>query len=222
MDEALIKNLMWAFGGVLVGGSLSYFITKKVVSEKYETILDIEIAAAKEHYADEKDKRDRLRKEGDYATPESAAEKLGRRMADEYGPDNSQDEEIAQSATVTIEVDDMPDISTLDRDEEYPYVITYDEYHDDMIGHEKITLTYYEDDLVLADDDDASIDDQDDLIGDDTLDRFGQWSKDPKIVYVRNENISTDFEIIKKSGSYAEIVHGIRPERERLRRMREE
>lgn len=222
MDQALIKNLSWAFGGLITGGTLGYLIAKKVMSDKYESIIDIEIAAVKDHYAKEQEKRDKLRMEGDYATPESAAQKLGV-MVDEYGPDNSQDEVIAQDAIITQQFDDMPDISALDRSDDVPFVITFDEYNDDISGsYDKVTLTYYEEDLVLADDNDAPVDDQEGLVGDDSLERFGQWSKDPNIVYVRNEDITTDFEIIRKHGSYAEIVHGIRPERDEIRRMREE
>lgn len=221
MNEALIKNLSFAFGGLLVGGTLSFLVTKKVISDKYETIMDVEIAAMKNYYTD---KGAKLRKEGDYATPEQAAEKLGVVVTD-YGPDNSQDEIIAQDAIIEVEPDlyEMPDISTLDRPDDIPYVITYDEYNTDLTGvYEKITLTYYEEDEVLADDNDAAVDDPDALIGDDALDRFGQWSRDPNIVYVRNDDVSTDFEVIRKHGSYAEIVHGLRPEKNPLRRMRGE
>lgn len=219
MDDALIKNLAFAVGGLLVGGIAGFLIGKKVTSEKYESIIDIEIAAVKNHYAD---KASKVTKTGDYSTPEKAAEKFGVTLND-YRPDDSQDETIAQDAIIEYEPDDMPDISMLDRSDEAPYIITIDEYNEDHAhDYDKLTLTYYEEDDVLADDDDSAVEDPDNLVGEDALTKFGQWSKDKNIVYVRNEDISTDFEIIRKAGSYAEIVHGLRPEKNPLRRMRGE
>lgn len=221
MDDALIKNLSWAFGGLLVGGTLSFLVTKKVISDKYESIIDIEIAAVKNHYAERASK---VTKTGDYETPEKAAEKFGVTLND-YRPDDSQDETIAQDAIVEYEPDDMPDLSALamERDGDVPYIITFDEYNDDHAhDYDKITLTYYVEDDVLADDSDVPLDDPDSTVGEEFDSCFGQWSKDPNVVYVRNEDISTDFEIIRKDGSYAEIVHNMRPEKNPLRRMRGE
>ena len=50
---------------------------------------------------------------------------------------------------------------------------------------------------------------------------FGFRSRDPKVVYIRNKKLHTDFEVCHHEGSYAESVHGIVQERpkEKVRKM---
>jgi len=92
---------------------------------------------------------------------------------------------------------------------ETPYIISVDEYSDPEVNYHRSTLTYYEVDDVLADQNDGIVTDVDRTIGDDTLLKFGNQSDDKDLVYVRNDKISTDFEVIRVHKSYAEDVVGI-------------
>lgn len=95
------------------------------------------------------------------------------------------------------------------RDEATPYIITAEEYSEGESNGE--TFTYYAGDSVLADENQDPVDDIRGTVGTEALDHFGLGSGDSRIVYVRNERIGIDFEIILHDGSYGEVVHGIPP-----------
>lgn len=109
------------------------------------------------------------------------------------------------------------------RSPDQPYVIHYDERHE--MDYQHVTLTYYTVDDVLCNDRDEPVDpeDRDRLIGDGNLDRFGHGSKDPAIVYIRNDELELMYEVVKSPNSYSEEVHGFSHEaydRGNLERMR--
>lgn len=100
-----------------------------------------------------------------------------------------------------------------DGDSDLPYlnkpdVITVDSFENDFEEFSKETLTYYEEDGVLADDRDEVIVDYIDYVGENALDSFGEGSEDPNLVYVRNYDKEVDFEIVKDESSYQKEVLG--------------
>lgn len=103
-----------------------------------------------------------------------------------------------------------------------PYVISKEEFLQGDQGFEQATLTYYEGDDVLTDDRDAPIDDTEGVVGNANLFRFGLWSDDKNVVYVRNEDKELDFEIVRSTGKYSQEVAGFieHSESSRLRRFR--
>lgn len=94
---------------------------------------------------------------------------------------------------------------------EVPYVIHRDEHHEGPPGneeYEKYTLTYFEGDDVLCKEDDSVITDQDEVVGLGNLSRFGHGSGDPDIVYIRNDKLKVDLEVVHSDGKYAMQVQG--------------
>ena len=89
---------------------------------------------------------------------------------------------------------------TVSKDE--PYVIPADEFgfFEDF---EKITLTFYSDDI-LADDQDRIIEDKETIIGRDALCRL--TNTDDETVYVRNEKLKVDYEICYDYKRFAEVM----------------
>ena len=73
-----------------------------------------------------------------------------------------------------------------------PYLIDSMEYF--RSNNEKSTLTYYESVDVLAEDDDI-LDNVQYIVGNEFRDHFGDEEED--VVYVRNEKMGTDYEIIR-------------------------
>lgn len=102
---------------------------------------------------------------------------------------------------------------------EGPYVIHIDERHER--NYTESTLTYYAGDDVLCDEKDKIIEDVDMVVGVENLDRFGHGSNDINIVYIRNDDLAIEVEVIKSERTYAEDVHGMthavepRPRRQR-------
>jgi hypothetical protein len=90
-----------------------------------------------------------------------------------------------------------------------PYVIHMDE-KDEFEHYQDSTLTYYEADDVLANERDEIMDaaERERVIGEKNLERFGEGTDDPSTVFVRNDVLEMQFEIIKSSGSYTEEVQG--------------
>lgn len=96
------------------------------------------------------------------------------------------------------------------RSPETPYVIHYDERYE-FEGYSEMTLTYYEQDDVLCNERDEVIGkgpEREAMIGEANLNRFGHGSKDPSIVYIRNDKLELVLEVIRSPNSYAEEVHG--------------
>lgn len=101
-----------------------------------------------------------------------------------------------------------------------PYIIHVDEFTQNEKGYTQSTLTYYEDDDVLADERDNVIEDQDEMVGVHNLVRFGHGSNDANTVHIRNDKRQLDLEILRSTGSYAEEVHGFKHMDEPNRRRR--
>lgn len=102
------------------------------------------------------------------------------------------------------------DFEPVDRTKE-PYIIHVTEFYEDMPEFDKLSLMYYTEDGVLADENSEYIPTPTDIVGLEALSSFGVDSEDANIVYVRNEPISSDLEVIKVEGSYSELVVGMSP-----------
>lgn len=76
-------------------------------------------------------------------------------------------------------------------------------------SYDKITLKYYTKDLTLTDDRDELIANPYSILGEpgENLE-FGADPRDPDVVYIRNDKIATDFEILRSDESYVEAVLG--------------
>lgn len=90
-----------------------------------------------------------------------------------------------------------------------PYVITIEEFMAAEKEYEQVDLTYFRQDDMLVDDKDEEVPDSDGTVGNLNLTRFGQGSRDPRIVYVRNDEKELDFCIALDSGSYLEKIAGL-------------
>lgn len=98
------------------------------------------------------------------------------------------------------------------RDPNKPYVIETADWYLNETNYDQITLVYWADDAVLVGDNRQIIHDIANYVGIINLHRFGFASDNPDVVYVRNEQLKTDFEITKDERSYAEVVLHISPE----------
>lgn len=84
-----------------------------------------------------------------------------------------------------------------------PYIISPEEFGENPY-YDTISLTYYSD-KVLTDEDDIEIEDVDGLIGEDSLNHFGEYEDDS--VFVRNDELQTDYEILLDERAYYDINH---------------
>ena len=212
-----------------VGSILGYFYAKHQLEQLYRDEAEREIAEARKYYQIHY-KRD------EYATPMDAVEQL---MNGEDDSDlrvfkeatsawrtysGHQQQPLAEETQV---IDIPPQIQrnifegdaemkqlnyeeeVANRDTDYPYVITKDEFLDSESNYEQACLTYYKRDGILADERDEIVEMVDRTVGLENLKRFGEFSGDPRIVYIRNDGLGYECEIALHDDSYAKIVHDI-------------
>jgi hypothetical protein len=83
-----------------------------------------------------------------------------------------------------------------------PYVISPDEFGE-FYDYEKISLTYYAD-QVLADEDDELVEDIEETVGFESLNAFGEYEDDS--VFVRNDRLKCDYEILLDQRKYSDVI----------------
>lgn len=133
-------------------------------------------------------------------------------------PDNEEDSDDADSE----EFDEEEVINVFEASKDgTPYIITWEQFSEENEHYEKVNLDYYAHDNTLSDTNDAPIPDVIGLIGRDALDNFGNGSHEENVVYVRNDKLALDFEIVRKETSYSAYVLGNIEEKPRIGRMRE-
>lgn len=81
-----------------------------------------------------------------------------------------------------------------------PYIIHVEEYKADDMGFKQATVTYYAGDDIMVDVNDVPIYNHAGIMGE--L-KFGHGSGDPMVVYIRNESIHKEWEVLHHSGSFS-------------------
>lgn len=128
------------------------------------------------------------------------------------GIDEDEDLEIDLSPEQDVEEADDPDIldTTPDYNAPPPYVLETDEtssaawkFTNEERYFDKVTLFLY-DDGVLCSDQNEIITNIGATIGHEALERIGEY--EPDVVYVRNEQISTDYEVIRQYRDFASMT----------------
>ena len=84
---------------------------------------------------------------------------------------------------------------------ETPYIITPEEFGS-QYDYDPVSLTYYADG-VLTDDNDEEVDDIADIVPVDFAEHFGEYEDDS--VYVRNDRLCHDYEILRDERTYASV-----------------
>ena len=110
------------------------------------------------------------------------------------------------------EEDEQPDEPIIVREgSDAIYMISTEEFLQGREDHDKLTITYFEADDTLCDERDGIIPNPQDVVGHSALQSFGTIKTDPDVVYVRNEKVGVDFEIIRNKSSYVEQILGVEP-----------
>jgi hypothetical protein len=85
---------------------------------------------------------------------------------------------------------------------DFPRTISASEMLNQKQWYTKLTFSYYAEDDILADDQDNLVDDPKDLVGEYFTEFFGMNEEDPNVIYIRNDDRETDYEIMKIDESY--------------------
>jgi hypothetical protein len=222
MNKNIIKGIIIFATGFGIG----VIATKKRLENQYEQLVQDEIASIREASvlrrvpkrddSDEED-TDKVLQFGSH-TMNAEAKKMKVKMekiVTNYGGYYSAQNAMADPEDMITPEDDQTDKENCesmsraanDKHGSNPYVISMDDYDNTNPHYDKISIAWYNDDAVLADENEQPVDDVALLVGR-CLEMFGHKSGDPDVVYVRNENLGIDYEVIAHHTSYKSAVLG--------------
>lgn len=191
MNDKLSSVIIFC-GGVFIGG----FLTWDFFKTKYEKIADEEIASVKETFEHREPRPDKnykveeaLKDNDEYINVSPGVAERIIKIIDSNGYRNY--------SNTAIETDKKG--GTADMELKQPYVITPEQYEDN-VDYTKVSLTWYSDEVL--EDDWGNVLDPDDVIGSDALKTFGQYEKDS--VFVRDDDEQIDYEVLLDTRSYKE------------------
>ena len=191
MNDKLSSVIIFC-GGVFIGG----FLTWDFFKTKYEKIADEEIASVKETFEHREPRPDKnykveeaLKVNDEYINVSPGVAERIIKIIDSNGYRNY--------SNTAIETDKKG--GTADMELKQPYVITPEQYEDN-VDYTKVSLTWYNDEVL--EDDWGNVLDPDDVIGSDALKTFGQYEKDS--VFVRDDEEQIDYEVLLDTRSYKE------------------
>lgn len=191
MNDKLSSIIIFC-GGVFIGG----FLTWDFFKTKYEKIADEEIASVKETFEHREPRPDKNYKveeapkgNDEYINVSPGVAERIIKIIDSNGYRNY--------SNTAIETDKKG--GTADMELKQPYVITPEQYEDN-VDYTKVSLTWYNDEVL--EDDWGNVLDPDDVIGSDALKTFGQYEKDS--VFVRDDDEQIDYEVLLDTRSYKE------------------
>jgi hypothetical protein len=215
MSANLGKSIALVAVGMLAGGGTATLILKK----HYQRILDEEVASVKAAYKDLKKQnldlidvvtqpkpvveKDKPLSEDDILNISAA------KLISDHGYGGGVIEEEAPRFKLYDRTTVNFNPADEERGEEEPYVISLAEFSNDEEDFDKITLRYFEEDDTLTEELRKDTPLPIESVGAANLLRFGVGSEDEEIVYVRNEKLKIDFEIVRDEGSYTETALGL-------------
>ena len=206
MNCKFINALMFAAGAAI--GSV---VTWKVVKTKYDRLIQEEIDSVKQAFAevysnrDEKSDDECIEDADEDDNPEERPHQINWSELEDL---DEEEETYTPTHEDLLEYSSLTNIYNEEKGgahevKKEPYVIAPYDYGE-IDGYSMIELTYYLDDI-LEDDECHIVTDADALIGTQALSTFGEYEEDA--VFVRNDYLRTDFQILKEYRTYDEAKH---------------
>ena len=210
-----IKDPIIFLAGAAIGSGITYFVTKKVIGEKveakYEAQYQEELKSVKESFAYLAEE-DRKKAEAAKNKPsiDIYTEAINKARAREEEAE-AKKVNYSKPATIGLEDDEIEDdantplidttIIDEDTDTSQPYILK--RIPDDE-EYTRVSVTYYADGT-YADSRDAEMEIEE-YIGKNMMDYVSHTDKDE--VFIRNEELGIDVDIIKDTRTYDEVMFG--------------
>lgn len=213
----------------LLGSFVGYLVGRKMSKDHYEQLANEEIESVKEYYEKRstynedkkknyKDKEvanttDEFRTNNNSLIRNSFENNPNERAKRNYNLYSSKSKDESDNESEKTEDDDEEnvdaevDVTVTGVDmalEDKPYIITDEEYNNEHDDYDKISLYYYVLDDTLCEENEEIIDDIDAVVGYDSLNLLSTQTT----VWVRNERLQADYEIIGLNQSYSQTVAG--------------
>lgn len=206
-----LQTILIVIASAGISGAAGYFIAKK----KYEKKADEEIESVKKAFNEHLNE---LTKSGEKIDIPMTRNGYSKKKSSEKKTNKESDREPLPTDPVAVDnyIDYSAPYRTSNKSvktekkfvegekgatsKDEPYIISPDDFM--ASSYESSTLLYYADG-VLADDDNNVISSYIGLIGPKALNSFGQYQEDT--VFVRNDKLKTDFEIILDAREFSKI-----------------
>lgn len=186
-----INRAAWFLFGTALGSAVGVGVTYVYLKDKFEARLNEEVAALKTYYV-ERDreiakKNEEQKKELESKIFTSSTEEVNEfvNYANMYITNSKKDEVVKDIEDTSAAAEIISDVDWDDPD--------YDDY-------KKISVDYFEDGAIFESLSGEEIDGFELIAGDEWKGAFGEFT--PNVVYVRNNETKTDYEIIEREGSH--------------------
>lgn len=206
------------FGGVAAGSVATYLYMKDKTEERiYEEVEDVRRTYARlaaESAVEEKEAED----DDNDISPRERAVQNAQRKADMITSSNIIARQSYNLFSKPYKAEDEEDSDDEEEDSyenlvnmqapsdglaEAPYTISQFEFINGEPYYDKTTLNYYDDDILEEELTEGIIEDINAVVGRESLTKFGEYEDD--VVFVRNEKLCTDYEIIHQHRNFADI-----------------
>ena len=180
------KDYIWLMAtGVsfVLGVAAGILVMRDRMEQKYQRIAQEEIDSVKEAFARRKREEDTRRKQ------------------------EEEEAQVKEPPTPASPPDAARALNVYSGGKNGPHVIPPEEFGE-KDGYDTITLVYFADG-VLTDDDNHPVDDVG-IVGEDSLTHFGEYEDDS--VFVRNDGLKCDFEILYDMRRYSDVAMTMPPE----------
>lgn len=174
-----MKNVLIFIAGTAIGS----LVTWSLLKSKYEKRIQDEVDELKGFYKNK------------YEGPQQGSDDT---CSEPEETEEKEEKTVSYNEIVSNYTNEEPE-TTSDK----PYIIDVDIFGEED-GYEVITLTLYSDGF-LADDDDRLIKDIENTVGNEAIKYFDKYDEDS--VYVRNDRLKTDFEILSSQIAYSEVLN---------------
>ena len=178
-------NRLYLIASFAVGAAAGVAVSSIFLKRKYQELADAEIQSVKDEFSNERK-----------IFVEKKEAEIKANVAKEK-PDIMDYAKIINKEGYT----NYRKESTKEDDQE-PYVISPLRFGE-MEEYETITVKHYQEDHILTDDNDELLEKPENVLPSDGIE---DYIKDDDVVYVRNDILKTDFEIIVVLGPYDEVL----------------
>ena len=189
-----MNRAAWFLLGTALGSSVGVGVTYIYLKDKFETRLNEEVNALKTHYVE----RDREIARRNEEEKKKLEEKIYSGDATKDVVDYTRMYTSITPAVVNKVEEIVKDIEDTSAAAEIISDIDWDDPEYD--NYKKISVDYFEDGAIFESLSGEEIDGFELIAGDEWKGAFGEFT--PNVVYVRNNETMTDYEIIEREGSH--------------------
>lgn len=229
-----------SLASLVVGSFSGYLVAKRRLKRTYEEIAQQEIAEArrklkmvykKDEFANpaslvdsDEESEDHLPAFDEAVTAMLKQYDPSQQFArpDDHNPGTNGHQPLAMDIPQTRNVFEEQEMAAYNEDTEEqppvgsrepgrPYIIDFNTFDAGEMGYRNITLTSYADGALVEEGDmNEDLNIAEDLIGEESLQYMGWERGQPNVVYVRNDRLRVDYEVIRDERRFAQDMLGLR------------